>query len=69
MVAESSLDYKITPKNISSIVKELEVKMKAAADELDFETAAVYRDKIIEIKNMKANSPRLNGGVENAVKR
>jgi excinuclease ABC subunit B len=53
MVAESSLDYKITPKNIDGIIKELEDKMKSAADSLDYESAAAYRDKMLDIKSMK----------------
>jgi excinuclease ABC subunit B len=54
LVAESVLDYKITPKNIDGIIKEFEDKMKAAADALDFESAAAYRDKMLEIKSMKS---------------
>ncbi|MDR3112818.1 MAG: excinuclease ABC subunit UvrB [Endomicrobium sp.] len=56
MVAESGLDYKITTKNINGIIKELEDKMRAAADSLDFESAAAYRDKMLEIKSMKVKS-------------
>lgn len=42
------------PKNLPSILKELERQMRAAAEVLDFELAAVLRDKINEINQMKA---------------
>jgi excinuclease UvrABC nuclease subunit len=29
--------------------------MKNAADNLDFETAAFYRDRMLELKSMKSN--------------
>ncbi len=35
--------------NTSEILADLEAKMKKASDDLDFETAAVYRDRIIAI--------------------
>lgn len=40
--------------NLKQILKELDGQMKQAADNLDFETAAALRDKIIEIKSMRA---------------
>jgi excinuclease UvrABC nuclease subunit len=39
-------------------VKNLETQMKEAADALDFELAALLRDKLMEIKDMKAGSQR-----------
>ncbi|MDR0800895.1 MAG: excinuclease ABC subunit UvrB [Endomicrobium sp.] len=54
MVAEKQLDYKISAKNIDGIIKEVELQMKEAADNLDFESAAVLRDKMLELKSMKS---------------
>ncbi|MDR3256843.1 MAG: excinuclease ABC subunit UvrB [Endomicrobium sp.] len=54
IVAEEQFDYKITPKNIDNIIKKFEVQMKEAANNLDFESATVLRDRIIELKNMKS---------------
>jgi excinuclease ABC subunit B len=47
-------DYKITPKNIDGMIKKIELQMKDAAENLDFESAAVLRDKMLELKNMKS---------------
>ncbi|MDR1696193.1 MAG: excinuclease ABC subunit UvrB [Endomicrobium sp.] len=58
LVAESQADYEITPKNIDGIIKEMEDQMKEAADNLDFESAAVLRDKMLELKAMKARKRR-----------
>lgn len=54
MMAERQLDYKITPKNIDGIIKEIEGLMEDAAENLDFETAAVMRDRMLELKAMKS---------------
>ena len=54
MVAEKQLDYKIGAKNIDGIIKEVELQMKEAADNLDFESAVVLRDKMLELKSMKS---------------
>jgi excinuclease ABC subunit B len=56
IVEEEKFDYIVTPKNIDNIIKELESQMKDAAENLDFETAAVLRDKMLELKNMKSGS-------------
>ena len=37
------------------VIKELEKQMTAAADNLDFESAAIFRDKIYELKEMSAS--------------
>jgi excinuclease ABC subunit B len=52
--AEEQLNYKITPKNIGGIIKEIELQMREAADNLDFESAAVLRERMLELKNMKS---------------
>ena len=53
MVNQLNEEY-ISTKNINQILKSLEQQMKEAADNLDFETAVIFRDKIKEIKTMKA---------------
>jgi excinuclease ABC subunit B len=58
MTAEDKVDYEITPQNIDSLIKNLETEMRQAADSLDFETAAVLRDKISEIKSLKSQVPK-----------
>ncbi|MDR0820521.1 MAG: excinuclease ABC subunit UvrB [Endomicrobium sp.] len=57
IVAEEQLDYNITPKNIGGIIKKIELQMREAADNLDFESAAVLRDRMLELKNMKSCKP------------
>ncbi|OEG69512.1 excinuclease ABC subunit B [Candidatus Endomicrobiellum trichonymphae] len=52
--AEEQLNYKITPKNIGGIIKKIELQMREAADNLDFESAAVLRERMLELKNMKS---------------
>ena len=58
MVDENIADYNITPKNIDSIIKKIESQMKEAADNLDFESAAVLRDKMMDLKSMKVLKKR-----------
>jgi excinuclease ABC subunit B len=47
-LSESAADY---GKDVESIIKELEADMFKAADNLEFEKAAVIRDKIEELKS------------------
>jgi excinuclease ABC subunit B len=54
ILAKKQFDYKITPKNIDGIIKEIELQMKDAAENLDFESASVLRDRMFELKNMKS---------------
>jgi excinuclease ABC subunit B len=68
MVAETKFDYEITPKNIDGLIKELEDKMREAADSLDFESAAAYRDKMLELKSMKSSSKNGVRKTERSVK-
>ena len=52
-VLSEEIDEKyITTKNIDSILKSLEKQMKEAADNLDFESATLFRDRIREINSM-----------------
>ncbi|MDR1418449.1 MAG: excinuclease ABC subunit UvrB [Endomicrobium sp.] len=54
MLSEEKFDYKITKKNIDSIIKDIEMQMKTAAENLDFESAAILRDRMLELKSMKS---------------
>ncbi|MDR1196067.1 MAG: excinuclease ABC subunit UvrB [Endomicrobium sp.] len=56
-VAETQKEY-ITPGNIDAVIKDIEERMKEAADILDFETAAALRDKMLDLKSMRSKSPR-----------
>ncbi len=48
---ETSGQY-LTKKELPSLLKNLESQMKEAADALDFELAALLRDKLLEIRDM-----------------
>ena len=53
MVLSEEIDETyITTKNIDSILKSLEKQMKEAADNLDFESATLFRDRIRDINSM-----------------
>jgi len=52
-VAETRAPYTATPiskEEISQLIKQLEFQMKAAAKNLEFEKAAMIRDRIIELR-------------------
>ena len=52
-VAEARIPYTVTPiskEEISQLIKQLESQMKAAAKNLEFEKAAMIRDRIIELR-------------------
>jgi len=52
-VAETRVPYRVTPiskDEISQLIKQLESQMKAAAKNLEFEKAAMIRDRIIELR-------------------
>ena len=46
--------YEADELNLEDIVKDLEYKMKIAAENLEFEKAAEYRDKIKELLDIKS---------------
>ncbi|MFN3966358.1 MAG: excinuclease ABC subunit UvrB [Endomicrobiia bacterium] len=50
-VREDGIEYS-DRKNLPFLIKQLEEKMKQAADSLDFELAALYRDKLFALKEM-----------------
>jgi len=45
----------LSAKDLPAIVEEVEGRMKAAADALDFEQAALLRDQLFELKSMSAS--------------
>ena len=57
-VAESRVEYKVgegLPRaEITRLIRDLELQMKAAASNLEFEKAALYRDEIIELRKALA---------------
>lgn len=53
VVAETSEDYGIAPKDIPKLIKKLHKEMLAAAKNLDFEKAAVLRDRIKRLEEME----------------
>lgn len=60
LLHEASTAY-IAPKNLPRIMAEVEKQMKEAADNLDFELAAELRDRLFELREMKAQkSPALS---------
>ncbi|MBU1695447.1 MAG: UvrB/UvrC motif-containing protein, partial [Proteobacteria bacterium] len=52
-VDEDIQNYEDRELNLEDIVKDLEYKMKLAAENLEFEKAAEYRDKIKELMDIK----------------
>jgi excinuclease ABC subunit B len=48
-------------KELPHLIKDLEAQMKEAADALDYEMAAVIRDKLFEVKDMMVNGKRSAG--------
>jgi excinuclease ABC subunit B len=55
-VAESTVEYQVgaeLPKDeLTRLIKDLEVQMKAASKELEFERAALLRDQIVELRKL-----------------
>ena len=50
-------------------MKSLEQQMKEAADNLDFETAVIFRDKLKELKSMSTQSLSSNKKISNKSKK
>jgi excinuclease ABC subunit B len=63
-VAETRVPYAVTPiskEEMTQLIKQLESQMKAAAKNLEFEKAAMIRDRIIELrKDEELISPLMN---------
>jgi excinuclease ABC subunit B len=47
----------LTAKDLPTIIEEVEKRMRAAADALDFEAAVQLRDQLFELKGMSASRP------------
>ena len=58
LLKSASLE-KLTVKNLGQVVQSIEIKMRQAADQLDFETAAALRDQLVEIREMSAQKRTL----------
>jgi excinuclease ABC subunit B len=54
---------------LPGLIKDLENQMKEAADALDYELAAVIRDRIIEIRDMMVRPGKKRRGPPKAAKR
>ncbi len=50
--AETARPGELPVKDLERVIRELEREMKAAADQLEFEKAAVLRDEILELRNV-----------------
>ena len=46
-----------SPDQIARLIKELELRMKQASRDLEFEKAAVLRDQIVELRRQQADTP------------
>ena len=55
-VAERETTY--NPEQLDEMIKQLEVEMRTAADELDFEAAARLRDEVFDLKAKRDATPR-----------
>ena len=56
-VAKEEMNFKKDPESmnkseLTKLVAEIQKKMESAAADLNFEAAAEYRDKMVELKNM-----------------
>ena len=68
LVKQLNEEY-ISSKNINQIMKSLEQQMKEAAENLDFETAVIFRDKLKELKSMSTQSLSSNKKISNKSKK
>ncbi len=48
----------LSAKDLPGVVEEVEARMRAAADQLDFEQAAMLRDQLFELKSMSASKEK-----------
>ena len=56
-VAQEEMNFKKDPESMSrkelvKLIADIQKKMQKAAADLNFEAAAEYRDKMVELKNM-----------------
>ena len=57
-VAQDDLKFEkdpesMSPKELKKLIEQIQKKMKKAAADLDFETAAALRDQMIELKKLQ----------------
>ena len=57
-VAQDDLKFEkdpesMSPKELKKLIEQVQKKMKKAAADLDFETAAALRDQMIELKKLQ----------------
>ncbi len=50
-------DAPLSAKELPTIIADVETRMRAAADSLDFEAAVLLRDQLFELKSMSASRP------------
>jgi excinuclease ABC subunit B len=60
-------EAELHPEKLPSLIKDLEARMTEAADGLQFELAAVLRDKIVEIRQMSVGKDSAAGGAKKTV--
>ncbi|MFA6091753.1 MAG: excinuclease ABC subunit UvrB [Elusimicrobiota bacterium] len=60
LVREAAQVRPLNAKNLPALVETLEQQMREAADNLDFELAALLRDQVFELKEMSAGGSRKN---------
>jgi len=59
-VGLDKIEQKLAKSNIDSLIKEKERAMKLAAQELQFELAAILRDEVIKLKKMKKEGSQID---------
>jgi excinuclease ABC subunit B len=62
IVHDASNAKPLSKKNIPHLMETLELQMKEAADNLDFELAALLRDQLLELREMTGIKGRLKAG-------
>jgi excinuclease ABC subunit B len=56
-VNEELASYSAEELDLDEVISDLEYKMNLAAENLEFEQAALYRDKIVELKKIRETAP------------
>ena len=69
LMAEAAKARPLTPKSVPHLIDTLERQMRDAADNLDYELAALLRDQVIELREMSGLRPPSGGGQPPPVRR